>query len=97
MFLHCSSIYTEIREYKVQTYPEILVKFSFIIVFFFLCFAELSLVIFQEGSASSSPKTINIALWEGLHPVPYLVTVRWQPNVSTHYANAGVDRFESVP
>lgn len=73
MFLHCSNIYTEIREYKVRTCPEILVEFSFVIVFVFLCFTELSLAIFQEGSASGSPKTINIALWVGPHPVPSLV------------------------
>lgn len=97
MFLHCSNIYIEIREYRVRTCPEILVEFSFITVFFFLCFTELSLVIFQKGSASSSLKTINIALWEGLHPAPHLVTIKWQPKGSTHYANVGLDRFESVP
>lgn len=79
MFLHCSNIYTEIREYKVRTCPEIFVEFSFTIVFFFLCLAELGLVIFQEGSACGSPKTINTALWGGLHPGPYLVIVKWQP------------------
>lgn len=69
-----------------------MVEFSFVIEFFFLCFTELSLAIFQEGSASGSPKTINIALWGGLHPVP----VMWQPKVSTQYASVGVDRVESV-
>lgn len=97
MFLRCSNIYLEIREYRVQTCPEILVEFSFIAVFFFLGFTELSLVIFQKGSVTSSPKTINIALWEGLHPGPYLVTIKWQLQGSTHYTNGGVDRFESVP
>lgn len=73
----------------MRTCPEISVEFSFVIEFFFLCFTELSLAIFQEGSASGSPKTINIALWGGLHPVPYVVTVMWQPKVSTQYASVG--------
>lgn len=97
LFLYCSNIYTEIREYKVRTCPEILVEYSFIIVFFFLCLAKLSLVIFQEGLASGSPKTINIALWGGLRPVPCLVTIKWQPKWQHHYADVGVDSFESVP
>lgn len=77
LFLCCSTIDPKIRKCKVRTGPEIPVRRWFVMAFFFVCFTELSLVRFQEFSASGDPKTINIALWEGLRPVSYLVTVKW--------------------
>ena len=62
----------------------------------FFCFTELRWVKFQEVLASDDPKTIYIALWGGFHLVSDLVTVKWQPDVRTHYANVEVAGFEAV-
>lgn len=77
LFLCCSTIDLKIRKCKVRTGPEIPVRLWFTMASFLVCFTELSLVRFQEFSTSGDPKTINIALWEGLRPVSYLVTVKW--------------------